>query len=98
MRVAHVGNGLNINQYIGRVGRTFEINQRDAALRFGLFNDGINFFARRPCRKIKPRHPEFAEDAPDQCFGRGVKRGGMNDHIAWLHKGEQHSGDSRHAA
>ena len=51
---------LDVDQGVGRVGRAFEIDQRDAALGLGRGHDLVQLLARRAGREVDILHPELA--------------------------------------
>ena len=97
-RIPAGGDRLDIHQHVGRVGRAFEIDQGDATHRTRAIQHGVNLVARGFGREIQPLHAEAAEDLADQRLGRGIERGGVDDHVAGLHQREQHRRDRGHPA
>ena len=97
-RVACVTDGFDIDQCIGRVRRTFEVDHCDPALGPGLGDDRVDFLPGRAAREVEPANSKLAEDLGDQGLGRGIKRPRMDDHVAWLDMREEQGGNRRHSA
>ena len=80
--IAYVAHRFDVDQGIGRVGGTFEIDQRQPALRLSGGEHRGDLFFRRAGGEIEPAHTELAKDPGNQRLGGGVERRRMNDHVA----------------
>ena len=89
---------LDIDQSVGRVGRAFEINQRDAALGPGRRHHLIQLLARRPGREVDVMDAPLRQDLVDDRLAGRVERAGMDDDVARSHQRQQQGRNGRHAA
>ena len=89
---------LDIDQRIGRVGRAFEVDQRDIAHRLGAGQHVVDFVAGRARRKVEIFDPELGKDLGDDRLGRGIERTRMDDHVPGADEGQKQGGDRGHAA
>ena len=70
---------LDVDQRVGRIGRAFQIDQRDVAHRLGPAHHRIEFRARRAGRKVDYLTPNCARMRVDERLGRRVERARMDD-------------------
>ncbi len=95
--VAQAHDAGDVDEFVRRVRRAFEVDHRDAAFCARRFDQRANVRKRRARREVRELDAEPAEHRVDQFFGGRVQRAGVKDHLAGAHVREQRGADRRHA-
>ncbi len=96
-RVGDAADHRDIDEAVGRVGRRFDQDHRDAAFRHRLLGRRLHRSLVDAVGETDGGNAEVEEGLRQQRFGAAVERLRMQNRVAGPDEGEQRGGDRRHA-